>query len=104
MNTKRAVAATVASFALMVGYAGVAQAKGSDSGYKSCAGSGSTVATRGVASGKQTHFHNSRSVSFPSSGSTVTVRYYNAGLTTANWKVATDGAIDASDTYAYCPG
>ena len=55
-----------------------------------------------MASGKQTHFQNSSSKTWPTAGATVTVRLWNAGKTTADWRVYTDGAIDTGDTYAYC--
>lgn len=102
MKLIRGALATAASLVLVAAVGGVAQASGSDSGYKSCAGSGNTVVTRGVASGKQTHFQNSSSKTWPTAGATVTVRLWNAGKTTADWRVYTDGAIDTGDTYAYC--
>lgn len=104
MKLKKSVIAAAVSLGVVVGSAGAAQAAGQDSGYKSCSGTGSTVATRGVASGKQTHYQNSLFQGFATSGATVTIRVWNPGFTTSNWKVYTDGAIDMTDTYAYCPG
>ena len=90
--------------ALAIALAVPANATGYIGGYKSCAGVGSgSVATRGYATGTQSHYHNSYGTVFRYSA-TYAVKIENKGQRTANWRIETTGTLANSGNYAYCPG
>lgn len=93
----------LAGAAMAVAVAVPAMATESESGSKSCGGL-TNVATRGNASGVQTHVQNSSVKKFADSGNTVVNRYYSAGYSSASWQVTATGAMNHSLTYAYCAG
>lgn len=100
--SKGAVGAALAAGILVAG-ATPATAAGSETGYKSCAGTPSKVVTRGWGTGTQDHFQNGVPKSFAYASNTARIwapNYY----TTANWKVYLSVSINGNDTYAYCPG